>query len=106
MNDQARASTSKRVAFWAMFVVGSLLLFFAALLAQTPTKDHSFDVLLFTAAGGLLLAALMLVLLDPPAIGTVQDGWAQRLAAIICLGAELLICFVGLVDSVKHLHSL
>jgi hypothetical protein len=89
-----------------MFVAGSLLLVFAVLVAQTPTKDHSFDVLLFASSGGLLLAALVLGILGLPVVGTVQSSWAKRLAAIICLGSELLVCLVGLVDSLKHMHSL
>ncbi len=85
------------VIFWILFSIGSLLLVFSVLLSQTPGDDRTFDKVVFSTAGMLLIASLLL--------GRFNRGVGHwRIGAIptMILSAELLVCAYGLLSVLTY----
>jgi hypothetical protein len=86
-----------RVVFWVLFSLGSALLIFSILLAQTPGEGRMFDDVVFSVTG-LFLAASLLV----GRYHRVGGQWRAGLIVTVILGAELLLCLYGLVSVLTY----
>jgi hypothetical protein len=87
----------RTVIFWILFSIGSMLLVFSVLFSQTPGDERTFDKVIFSAAGVLLLASL--------AIGLLNRGVGhRRIGAIptVILSAELAVCAYGLLSVLTY----
>jgi hypothetical protein len=88
------------VLFWGLFVLGTAVLVFAVLLAQIPGDDRTFEVIMLSIAGILVLAALVLARLR----AALHGGWRLWPFALVVLGGELLTCLDGLISELAYRH--
>jgi cytochrome b subunit of formate dehydrogenase len=72
--------------FWALFVLGSVLLIFGILLAQVPSKNHAHGTLVFSIAALFLMTSLVLGMFR---------GVGHWFLTIVVSG-EVLVCIYGL----------
>jgi hypothetical protein len=87
----------RAVIFWILFSIGSVLLAFSVLLSQTPGDDRTFDKVIFSTAGVLLIGSLVL--------GRFNRGVGHwRIGAIptVILSAELVLCAYGLLSVLTY----
>jgi hypothetical protein len=85
------------IMFWLLFGLGSALLFFGVLLSQAPGEDRTFDTVVFSVTGLLLIASVLL--------GRISRGsvpWRIGSFPIVILSVELLLCLYGLVSILTY----
>jgi len=75
--------------------LGTALIVFALLLAQTKSIDHTPDLVIWSVATMLPVAAFFIRWLKGHG-----PGW------LIGIAAELLVCAYAIADVLNHLHSL
>ena len=84
--------------------MATLSLLFGILLAQTPSDDHTADLVVFIVAGSLALLGVLAAWLRRLS-STAMGGQPQDLAAPVILVLELALCVIVTVDILKHLHT-
>jgi len=77
----------------------SAIIVFGILLAQTKSTNHVPDLVIWSLATALLLAAIAKAW-KRTAVSNAAITW------LLVSGLELLFCLYVLVDVLKHLHSL
>lgn len=96
-NAGSELSGAKVRLFWLTFGLATIVLAFGLLVTQTPGGDRTFDVVTLSAAGGLLLLALLLGRLR------VRSGpWRAWPVAFTLMATEFLICVYGLVSVLTY----
>jgi ATP/ADP translocase len=88
-------------AAWSSFALGTLVLLFAILLTQTPSKEHTFDLIVLLMAASLLLAALLLGRLGKRTTGVASFGPAGMIMTGVLI-LELLVCLYGILSIVTY----
>ncbi len=85
-----------KIVFWFCFIWGSILLVFAVLFSGNSAEERTVDAVIFTITGSLLLASLIL--------GRSCYAARERTRLIVTLvpSAELIMCMIGLVESLIH----
>ncbi len=91
-------SPGKAVLFWVVFGLGAAVLAFAVLLTQTPGEDRTFDAIMLSIAGIIVLAALVMARLRAASPG----GWRLWPLAVVVMGGELLICAYALISVLTY----
>jgi hypothetical protein len=86
--------------FRLLFGLGTVMVVFGVLFAQTKGTDHTPDLVVWLIAVTLLLAALFLGWLKPQRAGRPAVGW------LVAIAIELLLCAAFIADVLQHLHSL
>ena len=79
----------------ALVGLGTALIAFGLLFAQVKSTDHTPDLVIWSSAAMLLLAALFVSWLKQAG-----PGW------LVGIAVELLFCVYVIVDVLQHLHSL
>jgi hypothetical protein len=89
-----------RSLFRTLLGLGTTVMVFGILFAQTKSTDHTPDLIIWSLAITLLVAALVVGWLRKSKIGAFPEAW------FVAIGFELLLCGYAIVDVLKHLHSL
>jgi hypothetical protein len=79
---------------------------FGIIFAQTKTKDHTPDLILWLVATTLLIAALLMARMKKGDPKTPTSAWPPGPISLAAVSVQVLFCVWVLADVFQHLHSL
>jgi hypothetical protein len=87
-----------KIVFRILFGLGTAVMLFGILYAQTPSTDHTSDLVIWSIASALLFLALI--------VAWVKRSPAPSIVWSLVIFLELLMCGYAINDIIHHLHSL